>query len=847
LATLTTAMALRARARPLCRRGLSTALGETRFFVRNLSPETTEASVRQAFEMACDVRSVTVPRDAATGLCRGFAYVKIQSAEPEAVRLDVEALQIDGKRVKVEMDIQSVSKESAKDLPKADGQVTPEKAAFIDVNKRLVQMTTASDVLAVFEDLHETFDCMNLATAIHRLGTLSSTAGNSGASLSSSGKRLELLIAKTTSSMIEEGDKWSSRELSNTCWGASKIGGAQNAKLFQAIATCGVSKIETYKAQELANTSWAFAKANVRAPELYAAISNEAPNKLGNFKSYELVNLLWGFATQKVQSPALFDAVAGAWTPELYQDCSAQSLANLVWAYSTAGFKAPILFEAVAVEAGNKLHDFNALGISNLLWAYATAKVSNPALFQVVAAEVVKRTQVGVDGVRLQFNAQKMANIVWAFAKAGVSAPALYDAVAAAPQLENSNAQSISNLCWAYAKQGVPAPSLFDSIALEATKKIALFQPTGLANVAWSFGKAGVGAPELFQAVAVESLKKLGKFRPQEVANLVWAFSQAGMESKPLFEAVALEFPKRLFKQVEISNVLWAYAHAGVPAPTVFKSASEQIKKHKLASFAPNLISTIVWAHATSGNKNAPLLGAIALDVESRLQLFEARDLTKILRGLLDAGIPAPTLFDKAAQRYLKRLPSLRPQDLADLAGVYASSGRAPPALFSAMAAEVPKKLNGFGPRELAELAAAFAASKMENADLFEVLAAATLDKLAAFTARDTGKMVEAFALAAIQAPSMFNAIAVDAIAKIQTFDGPDLARTAWAFSAVDAAGADAQSLFEAIAKEASPAKLAQCAPDQLSGLKSALQRHGAGDAALFAAIAAASAKPRGP
>lgn len=74
-----------------------------KIFVGNLSRQTTEDDLRQAFESFGQVRSVTIVMDAAAGKSRGFGFVIMPSAKE--VRNAIENLNgkdLRGEKIKVE-------------------------------------------------------------------------------------------------------------------------------------------------------------------------------------------------------------------------------------------------------------------------------------------------------------------------------------------------------------------------------------------------------------------------------------------------------------------------------------------------------------------------------------------------------------------------------------------------------------------------------------------------------------------------------------------------------------------------------------------------------------------------
>ncbi len=74
----------------------------TKLYVGNISYDTDEAALREAFGKAGAVRSVSIPTDRMTGQPRGFAFVEMESASDalKAIRL-CNGQEINGREIRV--------------------------------------------------------------------------------------------------------------------------------------------------------------------------------------------------------------------------------------------------------------------------------------------------------------------------------------------------------------------------------------------------------------------------------------------------------------------------------------------------------------------------------------------------------------------------------------------------------------------------------------------------------------------------------------------------------------------------------------------------------------------------
>ena len=353
------------------------------------------------------------------------------------------------------------------------------------------------------------------------------------------------------------------RALANTVYAFSKAERSSPA-LFEAVAAAALPRLREFKPQELSNTVWAFATAEHAAPALFDAVAEEATPRLRDFKPQELSNTVWAFATAAHAAPTLFDAVAREAGSRL-RDFKPQELANTVWAFATAAHAADDLLDAVACVAIVRLRDFKNMEMIMMIWAYATAGREARDLFTAVADEAPSRIR--------QFRPQNFANLVWSFATIGHPSPSLFRAVAyhAPARLHEFDAQDMSNTAWAFASAGQSAPEFFDAIAEAAPPKLKQFEPQNLSMMAWAYATLGHASPALFTAIAQAAVTRADFLKePQALSNTVWAFATVDHQATELFETIAASVPIPLLHSQAVANMAWGYAAADVPSKTLF-------------------------------------------------------------------------------------------------------------------------------------------------------------------------------------------------------------------------------------------------------------------------------------
>ncbi|KAJ1446521.1 hypothetical protein M885DRAFT_577512 [Pelagophyceae sp. CCMP2097] len=342
-------------------------------------------------------------------------------------------------------------------------------------------------LLKVFLDYPYDMEASNISTCLQRIAKVARAEDHAKTPRLS--KELQPGLERLVKLATSRAPSLQSNHFANVCWAVAKLGGHAKSRahiaaapgLFAAVSLHAPLKISNFKAQELANTVWAFAKEGTVAEDFYNAVGDESVLKISKFNHQDLANTAWAFASAKVSAPELFEAVAAECVKKVETfNPHDHELANIVWAFAKAGIQAPALFEAVAAEALEEIEAFNAQDLANTVWAYATARVEAPKLFQAVALEASKK-------------------------------------------MEASSSSDFSNMVWAFSKMGSEAPGLFEAVASVAVKKMTSFNAQNLANMSWAYANSEIKSPQLFEAVSIEAVAKIGSFELREMATIVWA------------------------------------------------------------------------------------------------------------------------------------------------------------------------------------------------------------------------------------------------------------------------------------------------------------------------------------
>jgi hypothetical protein len=269
---------------------------------------------------------------------------------------------------------------------------------------------------------------VNLSTAIHRI-----------ARLSVDGHRLEesaicdLLVDRILSELmlrrsesLLHGDEAGAiprsellepqtQCLSSVSWACARLQ-ISNAPLHKTIGDLAVVWLKVFKACELSNLLWAFAKLGVNHPPLASVATQHVHDHVHELSPRILSKTAWAFATSKMRPIKLTLAkIADAFAAKSCEgeDVNAACIANMVWALATA--RAHTKTEtmiAIGSTALRKLHDFKSFELAVTLWSFARGGFFHDMLFD-QAAWLLH----GNHALRNEIHAQGISNILWAFAR----------------------------------------------------------------------------------------------------------------------------------------------------------------------------------------------------------------------------------------------------------------------------------------------------------------------------------------------------------------------------------------------------------------------------------------------
>ena len=323
----------------------------------------------------------------------------------------------------------------------------------------------------------------------------------------------------------------------------------------EVIAENAIKRLDKFKAQELNNLAWGFARLGHRsekAEKLFAGVAKELVQRTWQFKPQDIGTTLWSLATAGCYDYEAFNAGASRLNTRQIRTFKPQEMSNTVWAIATAGFapKHTRAFDTTLVPTSQRpTHDM-------------ITQDPITECFAAVASETMRRPY--------DYKDQELKDVLWSFSKAGVRHPILFQKIAkhlvgsAGRGLSTFSSQGLGNTLWSFAKQAQLSleviETLGDSVKLVSTGRLAVYETSCLDN-----GEDVV--KRLFASAAEAGIRMgLNRFTNQDLSNTVWAYSTLGILHTGFFKQAENEVVSRLrrkgykFRGQEIANIIWSFA-----------------------------------------------------------------------------------------------------------------------------------------------------------------------------------------------------------------------------------------------------------------------------------------------
>ncbi|KAJ1445985.1 hypothetical protein M885DRAFT_625674 [Pelagophyceae sp. CCMP2097] len=738
----------------------------TELYVQNVQSAMTDAELQELFERAgFSVADVDVPRNRATQLGRGFAFVEVGSGPG----VDLDAL-----IMKVERPLQVSHKDPT--IVRTVDKATTEQALL---NNRMVAAETADELLALADNVgFEAFTEVNAATFFARLAATWPMA-----TAARSDKRVSGFVEQVHASL--KGGEWVPSTLTSVAFYLSKLGCATSAILHDVVYKA-LPKMENFRNSELISLVSALSLGNMRDSPLFEVAAERFLRDGGTFldgaTAPGLVKLLRAYsaATVPPETKAALTARVALLLETQTDALWPNELAHAAELINAARVVAPETYRAIAKTCLQPTRGFAqrraagkeaATDASNHFSSPMEDEASNDDLLEdgvsgkrgvslmdgadddrmmdhfaahelALLCRAVVWSNVGsweffkaVEDRALMLDHDELLNLpskfigalAWSLASAKIHSPVLFAKLhaAVAPRIESLKEKDVALLAWAYMKVAAPREA-FQPLARQARIWLhdGSFSPKGMATVAHAFAAAKVGVPDLFDAVAVAAAPRLGQMTEMELSNLAWAFATARHPAPALLEGIAEHAVTREIVDMQhLTELVWAYGVLNLSAPQLMARVAKEAPK-SLHTASPIDLTNLAWSfgklptqrHKSRHNPKKPLFTSIAHASLHKMDLFEPRELSNLSLAFWRTGLISPDLFnavcDASRPKFQRQFSSI---DFTNLLWAMANAAFRAPNFFEAALQHARPNSLGPGLLPMVALAVCFASALSDD------------------------------------------------------------------------------------------------------------------------------------
>jgi hypothetical protein len=219
------------------------------------------------------------------------------------------------------------------------------------------------------------------------------------------------------------------QELSMTLWAFATLGAADPALMLD-LGAAAAHKADAATAQQMATSAHALAKAGLACPRLLHVYQVQARSRRALFGPRDVAFLAWAYAKLEVRAPDLFRLFSEVACALLRQDARAfapQHLTMLLWSFGMLQEAAGELLASATAAMAPMLDEFNPRDLTNTAWAL-------DALGCVDAGLVARIGQCAVARLA-EFNSQELLKLLGCLERLGGMSAACAAAFATQRQL----------------------------------------------------------------------------------------------------------------------------------------------------------------------------------------------------------------------------------------------------------------------------------------------------------------------------------------------------------------------------------------------------------------------------
>ena len=398
-----------------------------------------------------------------------------------------------------------------------------------DLQGDLLDATDVEQILVAVEDDFEIFNKVNVSTAVHRVARLATTRMPGVAPVDVGRLKADTRLHKLMALVEEKAPEMAIVSVANSLWAMARLQWAGSGGTVDALARRASRECVGGEPRHLSTVMWALAVlGHEPRSRLLAAVGDRAVEKADRFKAPDIVNMLWAYArwhrTAAGGAPgssSTVDALCRVALREL-ETFTPYQCANLAWSLAMLEVDLPspralgMILDRAAQEPGK----LDPTALTHTLWAVGvkgTEMDGNSGSFQTLLAEAARRAstkKIGRTGA---------AGVVWACGRLRVT-----------PRPGESDA-----LLGRLLGEGVNERGGKDG----GTRPLKPLESQALVHAVWGVSQMdGVTMSEPHRAAALEHAKRLaggGKMSAAHAEALRASAAGAGLDPRQMEAALA--------------------------------------------------------------------------------------------------------------------------------------------------------------------------------------------------------------------------------------------------------------------------------------------------------------------
>lgn len=435
--------------------------------------------------------------------------------------------------------------------------------------------------------------------------------------------------------------RFRSQELNNMAWALARLidqnDAINNHRIHDVLQGIGLQLCDRrrkVKLQDIGTTLWSLSTRGFVNEDIYRGlVSRLNPRMVQRGKPQELSNTLWALASAdlEVEDQDAFDT-------SLLPKSERTSVTDPI----------TMVFGLAGVELMRRPFEFKPQEMKDVLWSFSKIGIRHPRLFKCMAEHLIGSEEGSSADVRgfSSFSRQGLGNMAWAFARQAQLAAEIPDRRKASSPLAQSNGR-LAVYTASYLDIGeVLIQRLFNAIAetaLHTHDKLSKLKPQDLSNTAWTYSVLGLSHTGFMETAKSELRRRVNNFlagdtrvmncfKGQELANLLWALATLNIPAGNILESLVPYFERicedeqgqvtpasiaKIFKRQELANLAWACAVFGSYPNGMMRLLYNGLVGLGDDQLAPSILAD---AHGDTGLQSQAIMCLIYVQAEMDLE-----------------------------------------------------------------------------------------------------------------------------------------------------------------------------------------------------------------------------------